>query len=106
MALINFVGSIISMMVRALVAFKLWQWFMFPLGLPAIGYLHMMGLLVFLDILILKTVDFKIVELWDSEFKSSNKFPSEEFGPAVYCVGWVFVCLCALLFGWILSYFI
>lgn len=41
-----FVTAIITGIIGAVVATKLWEWFVVPLGMPAIGVAHAYGLLL------------------------------------------------------------
>lgn len=64
----------------------LWGWFIVPLGAPGIGFVHMIGLVLFWALL---TLD-------------SDDMPQDE--PFEMGTAFVACCLFVLLVGWILSY--
>lgn len=53
------VGIVLGMLINGIVLSFLWQWFLVPLGLPALGLIHAMGVGLIVRYLTYQTVNCK-----------------------------------------------
>ena len=79
-AVLSTLISLISLLVRGLVLVDLWAWFVVPLGAPAIGALHALGISLL--------IQFVVVDVGAARSGAVTAIANVVLACAVWVMGW------------------